>query len=435
MMENEKRQSAEFPLVWNRWEYGLAGVLFCAIGIPGLIALMQPGDPLVLKIELGILTLGFLLFGTAMLLRCAVRLRPGPEGLRVTLFGRTLAWYPSRNLTVFRWDIPWSSVGLNRRLSLSARSVTELAALREEQLRKSWMNRDSVELRKRHADWQMSFALEQLRKADRLAFLLPVRRDMLCLDLTPEHLAMLRECCPDAVWVDRRQKLRPEIRYDPVTPVKKPEKPDRSEDFQRNLRPRTEPAGAFLLFRISIYPALALEILGGVLLPVHEMALVVFCVLALVWLFGSMVYMGIYRFGNDRVSLEAAGIRVRSKSGRERKLAAEEIKTVWRFRIIGAKCGCIDYLAVSPHSREELLRLEESRLERTRWGRGALEALRGLKAWPTVAVRRRLDRRLQTHGYDDTELLLIGRTDEREAWLRANYPECAYYDLTDEMSV
>lgn len=434
-MEKEKRQGAEFPLVWNRWEYGLAGVLFGVIGIPGVFWILLSGDTMTEKLEVGFFTLGFLLLGAAMLLRCAVRIRPEPEGVRVQLFGKTLAWYPCRKLTVFRWDIEWNFSGLNQCLCLSSRSVAELADLREQKLRRSWLNRDGVDYRKRDANWQVNFALEQIRKINRLSFLLPVRRDVLCFDMTPENLAILRELCPGAVWVDRRKKPRPEIQYEPVTPVKKTKKQDTPEDFRRNLHPRTEPAGTLMLMWISIYPAIVLEILGAALLPVYESAFVVFGLIALVWLFGSMAYLAIWRYGNDWVSLEKTGIRIRSKSGRERKISAGEIKTVWRFRIVGTKFGCVDYLALCPHSREELLRMEEAQMEKSRWGRGALAALRGLKAWPTVAVRRRLVRRLQKVGYEDSELLLIGHTDEREVWLRAKYPECEYYDLTDEMFV
>ena len=416
------KESITLPLVRSRREMLAMGwmVLICGTG-PLLLPLLEAVNPLEMLMT-GIFVLGFGVPGGAILLGCSMRLHLVPEGVAVSLFGRTLARYPAESLTVIRWDsYQMDGPGLNR-LALSTLSLAELAQRRERKLRASVISRDGVDYQKRRSDWQEAFAVEQIRKMTRLGEFFPLRRNVLWLQDSPEITALLKLAYPDAPWHDLRRNR--EQNWKPA-PGKRRDSP---QGFRRNHDGPGEPAGAGRMVTIMLAPMLVLMLLGVILAELWMNFAIIGSCLAFVWLFGSLGVMGACFFGSEQVTLEDAGIRICPKLRAERMIPAEELKNAWQLRM-SAKGGALDYLVISTHSRETLVQLEEARMCKDVWGREELSALRLLECWPELAIRRLLQHRVGQLGYEDPLFLLMARTEEREQWLRERYPHLEIIDL------
>ena len=124
------------------------------------------------------------------------------------------------------------------------------------------------------------------------------------------------------------------------------------------------------------------------------------------------------------------GIHVRPKGREAVLIPVQSLRTLWRFRM-NAKGGPIRYLAVSARTVEELARMEETDMEKTRRGREELEAFRLCDSWQAIAAHRQIRRRMLWWGYGDRELLLIAHTGNREQWLRERYPHLELHEIDD----
>lgn len=421
------KESITLPLLRSRGEMQLLGPMVLIFGLgPLLLPLLEPMHPVELAL-LWLMGLGFAVPGAAILLSCAMRLHLVPEGAAVSLFGRTLARYPAEGLTVIRWDADQMNGPRLGRLCVSTLSLEELAALRERKLRSSAITRDGVDYQKRRSDWQEAFAVEQLRKMTRLGDLFPLRRKVLWLQDSKETAELLKMAFPDAPWHDLRRG--PEKRYmlSSETPKKRADTPD---SFRRCHEGVGETSGAYLMLAVFLVPSLVLLLLGIALTGLSETLTLICSILAMVWLFGSLGVMGMCFFGSEQVSLEEAGIRLRPKGRAERLIPTGELRHIWCIRL-NSKYGPMRYLVIGNQAREDLVRLEEERMAKTRWGREELSALGLLEGWPDLAVRRLLMRRAALWGYDDPLFLLVAHTDERVQWLRERYPHLQMTDLSD----
>ena len=421
------KESITLPLLRSRGEVLMLGWMLLPMGLVLTLALvLEPMHPLGIVIN-GLMALGLTAAGAALILACSLRLHLVPEGAAVSLFGRTLARYPAERLTVIRWDKDQMNGPRLDRLVLSALSLEELAARRERKLRASALSRDGVAYQKRRGDWQRSFALEQIQRMTRLGQLFPVGRRVLWLQDSRETMALLQMAYPGAAWHDLRRGPVKSLGLYREKPKPRPETPQR---FQRAHQDVMDGAGSILMVLIFLVPSLVFVVLGAVFLGEWEALSIIGSALALVWLFGSLIYMGMFMMGHDWLSAEDAGLRIRKKGGKERLIPADDLKTAWRIRLI-SKGGPLTYLVICTHTRQELVQMEEERMSKTRRGREELSALGLLESWPELAVRRLLLLRMTLLGYDDPLFLLVGSTDDREKWITERYPRMEVYDLTE----
>lgn len=418
------KDSITLPLLRHRAEPAAIGCMVMLF-VP-LLALMNLlfGAPLWELLEAVPMMLVMTAVGAYPLLLCFLRLHLVPEGTAVSLFGRTIIRYRAEKLTVIRWDVDQTNGPRLDRLCLSALSVEELAALREQKLRKSVFDRDIVDRRKLRGDWQQVFAMEQVRAMTRLGPVFPAGRHTLCLQATGEIDALLELAYPNAACLDLRRRTKP------PSPVKTRCPVDDPGGFRRCHVGVRDPAGMPLLLGCFLIPSLILMLLGAFAGMFREHLSLAGSILAVVWMFGSLGYMAVFRLGNDRVIAEETGIRIVPKGRKSRLVPVRELKSVWRIRL-DAQGGALSYLVFCRYTSQELLRMEELRLSRTRWGREELSALRLLEDWPRLAVRRYLCHRAAMLGYDDPRLLLVGRTEDRERWIAEQYPQLEVIDLTD----
>jgi hypothetical protein len=94
-------------------------------------------------------------------------------------------------------------------LCLSAKTIDELAALREKQLLKNWLSKDEVPLRKRRAEWRETFAKEYMLYAFRKSQFTVRRKSGLIL--VPANITLLtciRALYPDVPYYAMTNQLR-----------------------------------------------------------------------------------------------------------------------------------------------------------------------------------------------------------------------------------
>lgn len=419
------KESITIPLFRNRWELlSVSATMLCFSVFLTVLCLLDGADAREMLSVLPALMIPAAV-GVYPLALWALRLHLVPEGAAVSLFGRTMARYPAESLNFIRWYADQSNGLRQQLLCLSKLTVEELAELRERKLRSNGYYASGVDHRKRHAGWQNTFALEQIRRMNRLGGLLPIRKQVLWLQDDPEVRELLKLAFPDAQWADfRRKDISERFRTNGKTKAESP------ENFRRSYVWEGEPAGGILLLIVILAPTMCLSLPGILLLNVSETLGLIFLGLAIFGMMGGVFILGIFFFGNDQVSLGSDGILVRPKLKKSRVIPAGEMKLVFRFRQRG-KGGDYCYLSVSTLSREELVQMEEARMSRTRLGREELSALRLLDNWPELALRRLVDARTALWGYEDRTLLLMAGTDEREAWLRERYPYLEVLDFTE----
>lgn len=375
------------------------------------------------------LALGLTLAGAAMLLNCWMRLHLVPEGVAVSLFGRTLRRYPAEALGLFyRYERQSMDNMVYRYLCICATDIPGLAAMREKKLRRSKFYRDGVDRRKARGDWELSFAMEQLRGMTRLSRLLPARKWVLCLEDEPLTVEFLKRFYPEIPWLDRRKEhtRRP---YSLSAGIRRKLDAETPADFLRSCPDVTEAIGLQPLL-VTLVPMLVLALVGALLLPVSEWLGIAVMASALIWLFGSLIILERRMGGTERLSLTPEGFHVRPKGREAVLIPAQSTKTLWRFQM-NAKGGPIQYLAVSARTEEELARMEEADMEKTRRGREELEAFRLCENWHAIAAHRQIRRRMLLRGYGDRELLLIAHTENREQWLRERYPHLEIHEIDD----
>ena len=418
--------SITYPLLRQRGEWMLMGWILLGIGVALDVGLVM--EPLGL-LFMTPLALGLTLSGAAMLLTCWMQLHLVPEGVAVSLFGRTVRRYPAEELgLICRYDRRTTDGMVYRYLCICAMDIPGLAAMREKKLRRSKFYRDGVDRRKARGDWELSFAMEQLRRMTRLSRFLPARKWVLCLEDEPVTVEFLKRFYPEIPWLNQRKEhtRRP---YSLSTSIRRKLDAETPVDFLRSCPDVTESIGIQPLL-VTFVPLVVLELVGCSLLYVAEWLGIAVMVMALIWLFGSLVVLERRVGGKERLSLMPEGIHVRPKGRAAVLIPAQSLKTLWRFQM-NAKGGPIRYLAVSARTEEELARMEEADMEKTRRGREELEAFRLCEGWQAIAACRQIRRRMLLRFYGDRELLLIAHTENREQWLRERYPHLEIHEIDD----
>ena len=94
-------------------------------------------------------------------------------------------------------------------LCLSAKTIDELAALREKQLLKNWLSKDEVPLRKRRAEWRETFAKEYMLYAFRKSqFTVRRKSGLIMVPANITLLTCIRALYPDVPYYAMTNQLR-----------------------------------------------------------------------------------------------------------------------------------------------------------------------------------------------------------------------------------
>ena len=346
-----------------------------------------------------------------------------PEGIALSLFGRTLHTYPAEELKLVCFVDKGSYQESNVFLCISCHDLETLAMLRKQTMEKNFYTRTNIPYRQRKARWQRDFAREYLRRqTSMLPWAIP-GVGIFYMTTSPERQALVKQMYPQLQWEDLT-KLPEHYYRPPVVPgnmkPKELETPERFLQCHRHVEDLPlaamalvfGPCCAFLFFGIALMEGLAGMVFSG---------------LSIVWLFGSLF--SLIPLEWKWVSALQEGIRVRRGKKELRFLPAEEIRGIYCFDY-KVKGGICRYMAVTELSCEELTARQEAWMNRTGRGRETLSAFRLMENWTGMAPWRYLSRRMLLWGNWDPEVLILAHSPERETWLRQRYPHAQWAETT-----
>lgn len=174
-------------------------ITFIAIGLLGIGGTVwfakSEGVPFLLAFA--VLFLAIVLYYAGQL---ASRLHIVPEGVAITLFGRTLRRFPAEKVRVIAAVRKYNNKGTHHDvIALCAYTLEELTELGKKHTPKLLQNGADL--------WHGETAAKYLwRRAESMKGELNLHKHILWLDWSPERLRLLREMYPQAQWLDCTQK-------------------------------------------------------------------------------------------------------------------------------------------------------------------------------------------------------------------------------------
>ena len=340
----EKTPSITIPYCQHRWMMGLIGIPIAVFGfwMFGLFLESFWGEPvgiILLMLPIHLCSAGFAIFGLKLAVEAFWMVHFVPEGIAVTMFGKHLRLYQAEEFrlcyqhrgTNFHW------------IAVSCLDPEQLTGRREQQLRKSWMYKSSVDHKRNLPGWQTMFARDQLRAEARKAIWNPLNKDVFWMEFSPERRGFLRAMYPQISWISADQtadwsRIAWKDKYDYV--------------FCRGLCNSGGKAGmAFvcLLFTVPLWIVLLMMPKG----QGNDELLVLMACMGMTALFGILWHIGKRDYDEfwaypDRMQV------IRGKRVLE-VIPAEEVRTIFRGSCYD-KSGRRYYMAVSRLTEKELAR-------------------------------------------------------------------------------
>ena len=203
-MENKTRRGYDLPLTIQKWHDRMPlAVMVLFTAWMGYDMAVSDSD-LVLRLTVSAVLFLFLCGALIAAGRSLAKLHLVPEGMAVTLFGRTVQRFPQEELHLLAgihyqyksYDMKW--------IVASAHTVEELAEIQAMKTPKVFQNART------RPDWAEDMAGKYLYRYIRSvsqAFAIP-RRDLLLLEWSPERLELLLEMYPGVPWVDLSEKKK-----------------------------------------------------------------------------------------------------------------------------------------------------------------------------------------------------------------------------------
>lgn len=392
--------------------------MVCAIGIVCAwvsVHLLLSDNPAerVLSIVMILPALFFLVLGGSQLLQLAKKIHLVPQGIAVTLWGRTLVRYPIEEIGMF-FAVEWWEKGWVRVLGVSTHTPEEITQIREIQLQKGIFTRDELKFRKRVPDWQQIFRQEYLLKRGKSAWLMPWKQDILWLGLTPDNLAILRHFYPEVSW---EYLCRKEDRIGNVLDWKDKETTVFSR--ARNSTPQTEKI-ILACLGILIMPFFLLALFAGGVPTLCIMLCEFGAILGILFCFGQG--------DSDMFYLSAAGIRIMRGKQEHAAMFAADIRTIIKCEGNSAlgEIGGLSMM-VSTASPEELIKRAVAAGENA--GSAVMTEIPGWEQRALFRFCARLGRKARAKNSD---CQMLSWNLQREETLRRLYPDAEWIDLTPE---
>ena len=203
-MENEYRRGYDLPVTENKLQVLLLFVLEIVISAYIWGDMVKSGCNLFTCITGGaiILILGYVL--VMELGRGFAKLHIVPEGIAVTLFGKTLRQVPREDIAFFGGFIGTKHSRFSKNLAVCTCSMEALAEKEEQKTDKMFRNART------RPGWTEDMAKKYLLRCAasfRSGLGLP-HRDILLIEWSPERLELLMEMYPGVPWCDLSDKKK-----------------------------------------------------------------------------------------------------------------------------------------------------------------------------------------------------------------------------------
>ena len=202
-MENETRRGYDLPLTTQRWR----GWLALAVGIIAVIYVEHQMDTSGFSAYFrAIIWLLYVVMVIPIVLtelwQSLVVLHVVPEGVAVTLFGRTVRQYPREEIRALA-GVRYKHKSTDQKwIVLCTRTLEELAELHAGNTRKVFQDSRT------RSDWAEAMAGKYLYRYVRSPWYIIRlgRKDLLLIEWSPERLEMLLDMYPGIPWTDLTEK-------------------------------------------------------------------------------------------------------------------------------------------------------------------------------------------------------------------------------------
>lgn len=291
-------------------------------------------------------------------------------------------------------------------LYLSTHGLEELILLQKQELKRQKLSPEAISARKQQPEWRKTFAKAYLHCHSQKGFSGRSRK-IYCLPNTIDNFCILRHCYPH---------------MHPVSLL-----------TQKSWSPHgAVTSGAF--FRGEKQVAMGKELLSvAVVMGILSALLIV--IVPEMWYLGlcpagvlMLILYVVARKENEQIQAEPEGISVSHR--KKQAISAGDIKTIARVR--GLKAGAVvDYLVVSPLSRDEVALREQKRLRRSIGGRKFMAIYSATDDWKMCCFFRWWGRKLNRQSYWQREALVVMYHPERARQLRRLYPHAQYLESPD----
>lgn len=288
-------------------------------------------------------------------------------------------------------------------LYLSTHGLEELIQLQIQELKWQKLSPEAISARKQQPEWRKAFAKAYLHRHSRKGFLGRSRK-IYCLRNTIDNSCILRHCYPH---------------MHPVSLL--------------THKPWSPHGGATsgVFFRGEKQVAIGKELLS-VAVVMGILSALLIAIVPEAWYLGlcpaGVLMLTLYvvaRKENEQIQAEPEGISVSRR--KKRAISAGDIKTI--ARVHGLKAGAVvDYLVISPLSREEIALREQKHLRRSIGGRKFMTAYSAVDNWEMCCFFRWWGRKLSRQSYWQREALVVMYHPERARQLRRLYPHAQYLE-------
>lgn len=439
-MEKQTTQYVTFPLVRKRFMTLLRSVPFLFFGALCLLVtwlVRAEGDSIAAQLFYGVPGLVLLTVGLRPLPLCLIRVHFVPQGVALTVFGKTLRQFPVRRMQTFCVTAR-KEKNTQYRLIISGHTVEQLTQLRERELKEGLFSRHDYHFRKRNAHWPQVFAREYLEKRTKGLYTGILRRDLMAFDTPAEFLQTFTQMYPMtkldfltpqehpqysfSAGIEALEKKK--IPYAQIIGWKDPDPTQILRDLEPVEKEKNWPRDSLIILLVmALFPGVGIV---GMLLQHDVGEWLLFLVLSPIWImiFGWGWLLGLW--GSERLSLLPEGIRG-GKGRRSFFFPAEQIRTV--IHTTGVLRGQLGgSLVVTDQTPEELWQAEQARLQRRVFGKIMLRYWQTDPQWKErLAIRRCLriasGFAIRVKGFE-----AFFFTPERAAHIKKCYPQAVWLE-------
>lgn len=366
--------------------------------------------------------------GLKCLAKSQIRVHLVPEGIALSLLGKTFRTYPVKDMKLACFVDKGTYQESNVFLCVCPHDQEALALLWQQSCRKNPITRHDIPFLQRKNDWQRSFARSFLRKKTSILPWVIPEKGIFYMVSTQERRELVEQMYPQLPWSDLTQL--PEQYYQkPQEPNgMKPRPPETPERLLQGHRYVADfPIAAMIL----VFGPCCLLLISGIFF-LEDTAGAVLSGLSILWLFSSLF--SVIPLSNRWVSVREDGLHLYLGKREIRFLPETEIRTIYCFDY-KVKGGVCRYMAVTKLAPEKITAQQEAYMTYSRRKRECLSAYSLSRSWPYVTQCRYLARRILMFGLWDREFLILAHEPEREEWLKDRYPQADWIDIGEVINL
>lgn len=334
-----------------------------------------------------------------------------PEGIALTLLGKTVRLYPREQIKLFARTGGMMSMK-PARIGICCHSREELVALHEQKLRRKRSSQRSVDTKMNRPGWQDCFFKDEIRRLEHRGILNPYGRECLWLPYVAEHQVLLNRLYPEISW-ELNKCYGKTVYYGWKDP-------DGCTFFRGRVKKDDYAVLVVVCCIIMLFPVVLLAF------PEEQYAALGFIPLYMALWLPLMIQS---RAEYDRIWLNPEGIKITRGKTELAYIPAEKFRTVFRGEY-PVKGGLTHYLVISELDCSGLTEKIKEKYKKSKCSLRIIEGLLTVPGGAELVIARFFRRRMLPVTGMPLGIQMIVHTADRERMLRERYPDACWVDMT-----